>query len=273
MTQPLISIVIPTRNSARTLEACLKSIRSEVYPDYEIIIVDAASNDDTPGIAGRLADRVISRDATVTESRNIGFKEARGGILLSIDSDMVLEPGLLRDIASRMSGMGGMSGMGALIIPELGRGKSFLSKLKSLEKKCYLNDPQMESARVFSKEAFAAVKGYDERLKFGEDWDIHCRIRAAFPIGRAEKCVYHDTDGLTIAGDVRKFYGYGRSARSFTSKKNPGSSKIVSPSRFLFIGHWAMLASTPLESAMLVILKGLESAAFGLGYLTSFLSR
>jgi glycosyltransferase involved in cell wall biosynthesis len=267
MTQPLISIVIPTRNSAGTLEACLKSIRQQDYPGFEIIIVDAASHDGTPGIARRLADRVISRDATVTESRNIGFKEARGGILLSIDSDMVLEPGLLRDIASRMGGLG------ALIIPELGRGKSFLSKLKSLEKKCYLNDPQMESARVFSKEAFAAVKGYDERLKFGEDWDIHCRIRAAFPIGRAEKCVYHDTDGLTIAGDVRKFYGYGRSARSFTSKKNPGSSKIVSPSRFLFIGRWAMLASTPLESAMLVILKGLESAAFGLGYLTSFLSR
>jgi len=265
MKRPFISVVIPTKNSAGTLGACLESIRSQDYPECEILVIDALSNDGTPGIAGRLAARVVSRDASVTESRNIGFREARGGILLSIDSDMILEGGLLRDISSRMGGHG------ALIIPELGHGKSALSRLKSLEKKCYLGDPGIESARAFDRKAFEAVGGYDEGLTYGEDRDIHCRIASSFSIGRAEKCLYHDTDSLSFPGDLRKFFRYGKTARSFASKKNPGTSRLISPSRFLFLRHWKLLIRTPVESAGLIFLKGLESAAFGLGYLVSLL--
>lgn len=261
MAIPFISIVIPTKNSGRTLEACLKSIRAQRYPAYEVIIVDALSSDDTLEIASRYAHRTVSSDAPLAKSRNVGFSYAKGGILLSVDSDMVLEAGLLEDIASRMDGHG------ALIIPELGYGRSFLSHLKSLEKRCYLGDPSMESARAFTRKAFDAAGGYDESLVFGEDRDIHCRIAASFSIWRTKRRFYHDTDSLSFGSDIRKFYRYGGSARSYISKKNPGAKTLLSPSRFLFLGHGRTLAKSPIESLWLIGLKGAESAAFGLGYL------
>jgi glycosyltransferase involved in cell wall biosynthesis len=38
--QPLVSVIIPTKNSARTLDKCLKSIKDQAYPNIEIILVD-----------------------------------------------------------------------------------------------------------------------------------------------------------------------------------------------------------------------------------------
>lgn len=263
MATPFISIAIITKDSGRTLEACLKSIVAQHYSAHEIIIVDALSRDATLEIAGRYAHRAVSLDAHFTKSRNVGFSYAKGDILLSVDSDMVLEAGLLGDIASRMDGHG------ALVIPELGYGRSFLSRLKSLEKRCYIGDPYMESARAFSRKAFDAVAGYDESLVFGEDRDIHCRIAASFPVGRTERRLYHNTDGLSFGADIRKFYRYGGSARSYVSKKIPGTKKVLSPSRFLFLGHGRILIQSPIESLGLIWLKGAESAAFGLGYLLS----
>jgi glycosyltransferase involved in cell wall biosynthesis len=266
MSRASISIVIPAKNSGATLDACLESIRGQEYSECEVIVVDAASRDSTREVASRYGCRIITAEAGAPESRNIGFSMAKGDIFLSIDSDMVLEKGLLDDISARMGGNG------ALVIPEHGTGRSWLSKLKALEKSLYLNDPAMESARAFTRKAFESAGGYDKALRFGEDRDIHCRIASSFGIGRTGRGVLHDTDCLTLAGDLRKFHSYGRSARRFVSKGNAGASGIVAPSRFLFAGKWGKMARTPLESAGLVALKLLESAAFGLGMARSLIS-
>jgi glycosyltransferase involved in cell wall biosynthesis len=92
MSTPSVSFVIPTLNSARTLEQCLASIRAQDYPDAEIVIVDAGSTDGTLELAERYGvQQVVDNPLQTGESgKAIGARAARGEILAFVDSDNIL---------------------------------------------------------------------------------------------------------------------------------------------------------------------------------------
>ena len=56
----LISVIIPTRNSSRTIEKCLQSIKDQSYENIELIVVDNNSTDNTKDIANRFTDKVFN---------------------------------------------------------------------------------------------------------------------------------------------------------------------------------------------------------------------
>jgi glycosyltransferase involved in cell wall biosynthesis len=87
---PLISFVIPTLNSARTIEKCLVSIRKQNYPFVEIILIDGFSTDRTIEIAIKYVDHVYYSSCSLGESRQIGVEKSRGQILGIFDSDIIL---------------------------------------------------------------------------------------------------------------------------------------------------------------------------------------
>ena len=93
MESPSISVIVPTRNSERTLERCLRSILEQNYPKkrIELIIVDAFSSDRTVEIAKRFDAKVLLNPRTTGEAgKAIGVKIAEGEILAFIDSDNIL---------------------------------------------------------------------------------------------------------------------------------------------------------------------------------------
>ncbi len=89
-----LSIVIPTLNSAPTLPACLEAIAEQTFPrgEYEIIIADAGSTDDTRNIALRYgADKVVENPLKTGEAgKAAGIEHAVGEIIALIDSDNIL---------------------------------------------------------------------------------------------------------------------------------------------------------------------------------------
>lgn len=263
---PLISIVIPAKDCAALLEQCLISVRAQHYPSFEIIVVDGHSSDMTRKVAGKYADRVIQSYGSVPASRNEGFGAASGRIFLSIDSDMVMESGLLEDVAACMGRHG------ALVIPEKGSGKGLIAQCKALEKECYLGNRDIESARAFSHDAFVLAGGYDAKLLYGEDRDLHCRVARVSGLGRTTKGLLHDTGGLSLAGCLRKAYRYGRSSGAFFTKKHPGTGATVSPLRVLFLDRFSLLARKPIIAVCLAALKTLESIAFVAGYALAAIS-
>ena len=96
-----ISIVIPTYNSAKTLPACLESIREQDYPvdKVEIIIADAGSSDGTVEIARRFTDKIYCN--SLKTEKAVGVRFSRGEVVGLIDSDNILPE---RDWLSRMMG-------------------------------------------------------------------------------------------------------------------------------------------------------------------------
>ncbi len=100
-TLPLISVVVPTYNSSRSLDRCLGAIRESEGARIELIVVDDGSQDDSVLLARQYADHVVRLAKTELRSdvRLAGFEHATGEILVNVDSDVVVERDTFRSIA------------------------------------------------------------------------------------------------------------------------------------------------------------------------------
>jgi glycosyltransferase involved in cell wall biosynthesis len=204
-----LSVVVPTRNSARTLERCLRSVRDQTHPDVELVVVDNASTDATVRIAEGLADHVVDRGPERSAQRNHGWRIASGELVLFLDSDQVLEPQVASEAVACFAADPRLA---ALVIPELAFGEGLLARSRSLEKRIYLGDPSVEAARIFRRDALEAFGGYDETLTGPEDWELPDRLAAeGCRVGRTRSRVWHDEGRVRLrdAFAKKRYYAAG----------------------------------------------------------------
>lgn len=95
-----ISVVIPTHNRATLVSRVVRAFLAEGEPEFEVIVVDDGSSDDTPARLGGISDprlRLIRQpNQKLAAARNRGIAEAQGRLVLLNDDDIVPEPGFLR---------------------------------------------------------------------------------------------------------------------------------------------------------------------------------
>ena len=269
--KPLVSVVVPTRNSAATLEACLKSIKRQSYSSVELIVVDNNSSDGTRDIARYFADLVLVKGPERSAQRNCGADSANGAFLLMIDSDMELDE---RVIESCVECAIANPEFGGVVIPEESFGEGFWSQCKKLERSFYVGVPWLEAARFFGKFVYATVGGYNERLISGEDWDLSMRIEQVGMLYRTSEYIRHYEGRVTLWGTLRKKYYYAQHARAFLSC-NPQNSKIsakVGPiERYkLFFSRPDRLFERPVLGLGMLFMKTCEFAFGGLGFVFSW---
>jgi len=100
MFEPLISIIIPSQNNAKTIEVCLQSIKRSKYPHYEIIVVDRGSKDQTVTIAQKHTNKVyrINKNDSESAAYNRGVEAAHGDVYVFLKAEMCLRPETLSQI-------------------------------------------------------------------------------------------------------------------------------------------------------------------------------
>ena len=89
--KPLVTISIPTFNSAAFLGICLEAVRNQTYKNIEINIVDGNSHDSTVEIAKKFDAKVVSYPGALLGARHEGLKIANGEYILLLDSDQIME--------------------------------------------------------------------------------------------------------------------------------------------------------------------------------------
>ena len=90
-----VSIIIATANRAESLDRTLLSLRQIRYPNFEVLVVDGPSHDNTAEIAAKHADYIRyipCTRANLSAARNIGIAYAKGDIIVFIDDDAIPEP-------------------------------------------------------------------------------------------------------------------------------------------------------------------------------------
>ena len=101
------SLIIPTYNSEKTIEKCIKSILNQTYNNFEIIIVNDGSTDNTIEILKKFKDKRIKiinqKNHGVSFSRNTGIKECSGDYINFIDSDDFIKKNTLEEINKKLN--------------------------------------------------------------------------------------------------------------------------------------------------------------------------
>ena len=262
----LVTVVVPTRNSARTIERCLRSIREQTHPAVELIVVDNHSGDSTPESAAAIADVVVEAGPERAAQRNIGAARARGSFLVFIDSDMELAPRVIAEAVAQAH-----QGADAVVIPEESFGEGFWAHCKAVERSCYLHDETVESARFFTRRVFDQVGGFDEEIMAGgEDWDIHERVgRAGVRVGRTSEVIRHDEGRLRLSETMATKFYYGRGTGVYIRKHPELARRQVRVLRPAFVRHWRKLAREPTTAAGMLAMKVCELSAGAAGFLWS----
>jgi len=259
MTAPLVSVIVPTKNSGRTISRCLQSIRAQTYPHLQVIVVDNESADLTADLASGLADLVLTAGPERSAQRNLGAKRASGEYFLFVDSDMVLEPSVVRACLA-------VKNSDAVVIPEESFGVGLWAQCKALERSCYLGDETIEAARFFRREAFNAANGYDESIRGVEDWDLHERVRQLdYRIGRANALIRHDEGSLKLARLVQKKFAYGRTMGDYRRRHPDLARRQLRLFRPAFVRHRQRLSERPLMTGAMLAMKFCEIAAGAAG--------
>ena len=97
------SIIIAAYNAEEYLERCLLSVLNQTFNDYEVVLINDGSNDNTENICGRFREDkklkyYYKENSGVVEARNYGFNKASGQYILYVDADDYIENNLLSNI-------------------------------------------------------------------------------------------------------------------------------------------------------------------------------
>ncbi|HVH15852.1 MAG TPA: glycosyltransferase [Candidatus Angelobacter sp.] len=265
---PLVSVVVPTSNSARTIGLCLSSIFGQTHSRIEAIVVDQRSKDETVSIVRTFPARLVTVPSgrtylPPTKSRNVGAAKCSGEYLLHLDSDMELTPRVIESCVNASA-----NGTKAVVIPEIDAYNNYWGECKALERSCYLGDPNQETPRFYAKGLFESLGGYDESLNAGEDWDIRIRVEnARIPIVRTTDYLRHHIEGFNFFGNLRKKFHYARSFAEYRRKHPQASRETLTLIRPGFWHNRKRLARDPLHAVGLGLQKISEAYCTALGML------
>lgn len=257
----LVSVIVPTRNNADTLEACLRSIYSQSYTTVELIVVDRDSTDATPSIASRFTRQVYNCGPERSAQRNFGAAYAEGMYICFIDSDMILEPDVISNCLAQCENNPRLT---AVTIPETSFGQGFWAKCKSLERSYYGVD-WIECPRFMPISVFQNSGGYNEKVAGGEDGDLTQRLSDYGPFGRIPSLIHHDEGRVKFRELVKKrsrLFGEGWVQNGRRNHYTDGPRLLA-----LYCSRPRTILLHPLTWVGMIFMRTIELSARAFGYI------
>jgi glycosyltransferase involved in cell wall biosynthesis len=201
VTSPLITVIIPTYNSANFVLEAVQSVLDQTYRRFEVIVVDDGSTDDTGVVLHRFRNLIrylYQENQGPSAARNAGIRAARGEYICFLDADDLWVPEKLElqlkfleeypRVGLVFSDEVDLSVQESAHASILGR-KQFYSDLvhqrplQSAFSKLLVENFVLTSTVMARKTCFAEAGLFDESLRVVEDRDLWLRIAAYVPIG------------------------------------------------------------------------------------------
>jgi hypothetical protein len=185
---PKVSVVIPTYNRADMVGAAIQSVLDQTYDDWEVIVIDDGSIDNTAEIVHRSADPRIHYYYQVNKglpgARNVGIRRATGEYIAFLDSDdlcystrLASQVALLDSDPTLGLVAGGHIEVDLTLKP-LREVRPWLTQPLLRLEDVVLGCAVCPSAVMTRREWLARVGGFDENMRHQEDWDLWLRLAA-----------------------------------------------------------------------------------------------
>jgi len=218
---PFVTILIPVRNMARYIEACLDSLLAQDYPKgkYEILVLDNSSEDGTIGLVSKYPApvRLIQMGVhSPAKKYNQIIPRAKGSVLGFVDGDAVLEKSWLKHVVVPLENPHVAGASGNILTANT---DSTVARVIGYE----LHDrysklpPTIERVAtmhvVYKKDVLLKIGGFNEKLKTGYDCEIGYRINdAGYKIAYVPNATVYHNHRSTLQGYFWQQFEYGQYA-------------------------------------------------------------
>jgi glycosyltransferase involved in cell wall biosynthesis len=262
---PIVSIIIPTKNSGRFLQNLFDSIERQTFQSIETIVVDGQSTDGTIEMAQRFGAEVLEYDPGVTfgrfdapHRRNYGARMSTGQYVYYVDADMELHPDTVKESVKLCT-----AGAAAVIVGEQSFGTGPWARAKALERLSYAGDDAIEAPRFFKRSVWDELGGLDESLGGGgDDWDLHEALKGAgYLVHRTRHAIRHNEGELRLLPLLRKRYMYGQDSWRYVKKRPRAAAHSYFPIRAAYFRHWRDFAADPVGTVLVIVMRFSEYGA------------
>ncbi len=181
--KPLVSLIIPCYKQAEYLAETLDSALAQTYAPIEVIVVNDGSPDNTEPVATGYGDRIVyvrRENGGLSAARNTGIARATGYYLKFLDADDQLHP---EQIARQVEALAGREDCASLTAVRLYRDGHPEEYLDHIPRATNLLPDLFKDIDwggthgwLFPAKLVRAVGGFDETLRYSEDWDFFCRV-------------------------------------------------------------------------------------------------
>ncbi len=210
---PRISVIVPFRNGMRELPALFDALERQTLPaeEFEVIWVDDASTDGGPAWlqkelrrGWRLLDHAASRGSYA--ARNTGLRAATSGSLAFTDVDCRPHADWLARGLEALASTRRVAGRIAFTLSERPTTAERVDSSRFFRQHRYVQEGFGATANLFvARDVFQAVGEFDERLRYGGDYEFGRRCTAArIPIRYGEEAIVSHPARATIRGVLRK---------------------------------------------------------------------
>ncbi len=211
---PLVSVIIPSYNHAQFLGQAIKSVLAQTYSNFEILVVDDGSTDDTAKVVRRYSPvrYVFQQNAGLSSARNTGLRQSRGRFLVFLDADDRLLPHALEagincmrehpECAFVSGHCRVIDSNGAILPAPRQRRVEHEHYLQLLRGGTYIWCP---ASVFYLRRIFDFVHGFDRELSPVADQDLYLRITRDFPVYCHNQVVAeYRRHGSNMSRDVSK---------------------------------------------------------------------
>lgn len=192
----LVSVIIPCYQQGRFLAQAIESVLAQSHGEYEIIVVDDGSMDNTAEVATRYPGLRYVRhpNAGTSSARNLGIRESHGNYLVFLDADDILLPHALRTGISALAGradcamtFGSCRFVDATgtMLPVFRRALERDDYYLAFLRRCYVGHP---AAAMFRRCIVDAGVMFDESLRMCSDYDFYLQVARKWPV-----CCHNET--------------------------------------------------------------------------------
>jgi len=219
---PKVSILMSVYNGARDLREAVDSILKQSFTDFEFIIVNDASNDNSPAILNEYAAKdkrikLINNEFNLglTKNLNKAIRESKGEYLARFDSDDISYPDRLKMQVEFLDKNPNCALVGTWSDIIDGSGKimrtvKYPTSSNDVKKVLIRYNPFFHSSAMFRKSAVNAVGPYDESWRFAQDYELWLRIAEKYDIANIPQVLlgYRETGGSITASKNRAQVGF-----------------------------------------------------------------
>ncbi|WP_265112376.1 glycosyltransferase family 2 protein [Halosolutus halophilus] len=240
-----VSVVTPTYNHADLLPRAIESVRDQTYDDIEHVVVDDASTDDTAEVMASYDDRVRyirkEENGGLSETRNVGIRNASSDRIVFLDADDELEPNaveVLVDTIDRGEFVGVIPSKTKVEADGSVRYKTLQAAVVTAEDLREENVLGGIGGGIFERDALEAVGLFDPDLRHSEDYDLYLRLAERFPLYALDRPLYvHYTGIEEQLTSERGHYEHRDSIRRFLDKHEDRMSAYRLAERHYNLAH------------------------------------